>query len=320
MTSSRTNIAASLGPGGEFDIIRAMAARWGARAVGLGDDAAVMSVPRGDSLVASVDTAIEGRHFRREWLSPRDIGRRAINAALSDLAAMAATPLGVLVALAVPTEWRASLLDIADGINDALTSAGTVIRGGNISAAAELSITTTALGSVHRALTRSGLRPGDRIYVTGELGGPQLTIDALSDGATPPELALARFVNPAPRLAESRWLAARGATAAIDISDGLGQDLRHLAAASTVRIEVDLQAVPRLPGVSARDAVVSGEEYELIVGAAGELDVVGFSRQFGIPLTEIGRAIGLASDGPGVDLMEGGTRVAIPGGHDHLSN
>src|SRR5262245_42670453 len=109
----------------EFDAIKAMLARWGARAVGIGDDAAVLDAPRGDSLVVSVDTSVEGRHFKREWLSPREIGYRAVAAALSDLAAMAALPVGVLVALGVPRGWRDSLLELADGIGDAVEVART---------------------------------------------------------------------------------------------------------------------------------------------------------------------------------------------------
>src|SRR5439155_661091 len=108
----------SLGPGREFDAIRLMLDRWGARARGIGDDAAVLDVAPGASLVASVDAAVEGRHFRREWLTPREIGYRAVAAALSDLAAMAARPLGVLIALGAPDAWRGALagIDVSAGL------------------------------------------------------------------------------------------------------------------------------------------------------------------------------------------------------------
>ncbi len=168
-----------LGSGAEFDAIRELRARWGTLAVALGDDAAVIAVPRGDSLVASVDTAIEGRHFKRGWLSPREIGYRAVTAALSDLAAMAAMPLGVLVALSVPVAWRDELFAIGDGIGDAVRAAATVIRGGNLSDGGELSITTTVLGAAFSPLTRTGAREGDRVYVTGQLGGPASAIKEL---------------------------------------------------------------------------------------------------------------------------------------------
>jgi thiamine-monophosphate kinase len=143
-----------------------LADRWGTRASGLGDDAAVLRVPRGDALVASVDSAVEGRHFKREWLSPREIGYRSVAAALSDLAAMAARPIGVLIALTVPQAWRDQLLELADGVAEAVDVAQTRIVGGNLSGGDELSITTTVLGAAFAPLTRAGARPGNRIYVT----------------------------------------------------------------------------------------------------------------------------------------------------------
>ena len=145
-----------LGPGAEFDAIRQMLDRWGDRAVGIGNDAAVVRLPRGDSLVASVDAAVEGQHFRREWLEPREIGYRAVTAALSDLAASAAAPIGVLIALELPGSWLADLNALADGIGEAVDVAKAHILGGNVSNAERLSITTTALGSaLARAFAQS---------------------------------------------------------------------------------------------------------------------------------------------------------------------
>ncbi|MFL5606761.1 MAG: AIR synthase related protein, partial [Gemmatimonadaceae bacterium] len=99
-----------LGPGAEFDAIRDMLAQWGDRARGIGDDAATLDVPRGEMLVASTDASVEGVHFMRDWLSPGEIGGRAAAAALSDLAAMAARPLGLLLAFGVPDDWRGQLV------------------------------------------------------------------------------------------------------------------------------------------------------------------------------------------------------------------
>src|SRR5690348_11703540 len=205
-----------LGPGAEFDMIRRMTERWGARASGLGDDAAILRVPRGDLLVVSTDTVVEHRHFKRDWLSPREIGYRSVVAALSDLAAMAAQPTGVLLALTLPDGWRDDLLDIVDGIGDAVSNAKTHIVGGNLSAGAELSITTTVLGAAFAPLARSGARLDDRVYVTGELGGPAEAVRRLSNGEQAGAFR-GRFARPVPRLAEARWLAERGVTAAIDI-------------------------------------------------------------------------------------------------------
>lgn len=302
-----------LGPGAEFDAIRQMLARWGDRAVGIGNDAAVVRLPRGDSLVASVDAAVEGQHFRREWLSPREIGYRAVTAALSDLAAMAAVPVGVLLALELPATWLPDLSDLADGIGDAVDAANAHILGGNVTGGERLSITTTALGSAFTVVTRRGAHGGDRVYVTGTFGAPGAALERLLRGEAPGEYR-ERFARPRARLAESRWLAEHGATAAIDVSDGLLADLRHLAAASAARIDIDAQRVPRVAGVSAEQALSSGEEYELIVTAASPFDADEFQRIFAVPLTDVGI---IQSGAAGVDVR--GARVADVGGWNHLS-
>lgn len=308
----------ALRAGAEFDAIRVMLARWGTKAVGIGDDAAVVALPRGDALVASVDTAIEGQHFRREWLTPAEVGYRAVTAALSDLAAMAARPIGVLIALALPMSWRGELDALADGIGDAASAAGARILGGNVSAANELSITTTVLGSAFDVLRRDGLRVGDTIYVTGQLGGPGAALQALLRGASPSPEHRARFARPTARIREARWLAERGATSAIDISDGFAADLANLSAASHVRIEVDVARLPLVRGVADPvHAAASGEEYELIAGAAAAIDAAEFERTFGLPLTPVGRAV---AGGEEVVLERNGVRVANPGGYDHLSS
>ena len=315
MTSDRGPVA--LAGGAEFDAIRAMIARWGNRAVGIGDDAAIVQVPRGDGLVVSVDTSIEQRHFRAEWLTVHEVGYRAVTAALSDLAAMAAQPLGVLVALAIPENRRADLEALADGIGDAVTTAGTVIVGGNIAAADTLSLTTTVLGHAFAPLTRAGLSPGDLLYVTGRLGGPGAAVAAWRSGHRLSDLHRERFARPIARLREARWLADRGATAAIDISDGLAADLAQLAAASRVGIDVDLDGLALVEGVNGPiAAAASGEEYELIVGASSPMETGEFERAFGIPLTAIGRA---TAANAGVIFRQGMERVAKPGGYDHLS-
>jgi thiamine-monophosphate kinase len=294
-------------------------ARWGDRAVGIGDDAAVLRVPRGDALLASVDTALENRHFREEWVTPREIGYRAVTAALSDLAAMAAQPLGILVALALPERWGAHLPEIADGIADALTAANTTILGGNFATAQLLGLTTTVLGSAFSPLRRSGLRLGDTVFVTGRLGGPGAAVAAWNSGHRLHDAHRQRFAHPVARLREARWLAERGANAAIDISDGLAVDLEHLSAASGVGLDVDLDLLPLVDGVNGPiAAAASGEEYELVVGApdSASLDVGEFERTFGVPLTAIGRVVPREK---GLLFRRGAERVAKPSGYDHLS-
>jgi thiamine-monophosphate kinase len=306
----------ALGPGREFDAIRSLLREWAGVAEHIGDDAALLEVPRGERLVASVDACIENRHFRREWLTPREIGYRAVAAASSDLAAMAARPLGILIALAVPDQWRADLDEIGAGIADACRGTGARILGGNTTAAGELSITTTVLGSAFAVLERSTLRPGDTLYLTGSLGASGAALHALRANTALDPSHRVRFARPQPRIAESQWLARAGAHAAIDVSDGLAVDLAHLAAASGVTIEVHLEDVPVVPAIPAERAVASGEEYELVVGARAPLDTADFAARFGLPLTRIG----LVREGDTeVVMLRAGVRVANVGGYDHFT-
>lgn len=308
-----------LGPGGEFDMLRTMFSRWGGLARGVGDDAALLDVPAGSRLVVSTDTSVENVHFRGTWLSPAEIAYRAVAAAMSDLAAMAATPLGIVIALTLSDAWRMHAVQLADGFGAAARDLGAPIVGGDLTRGSELSIGVTVLGSVERALERGGARAGDALWVTGRLGGPRLALQALESGAAPAPEHRYRFAHPVPRLAEARWLAAHGATAAIDLSDGIAADAGHVAAASGVRIVVDLSRLPVIAGGTTRDAAEGGEEYELIVTAPHALDRAAFEREFGIPLTGIGRVESAGTDGPGVEAREGGKRVPLPGGHSHFS-
>ena len=304
-----------LGPGAEFDAIRALLAEWGPHAVGVGDDAALLDVPPGAQLVVSTDASVEGVHFRRAWMSPAEIGERAASAALSDLAAMAAAPLGMLLALSVPPAWEDALVELARGVGAAAAGARCPIVGGNLTRATELSLTITVLGGTPTPLRRAGARVGDRLYVTGRLGGPGAALRALLAGERPAPEHRARFVAPRPRLAEARWLATHGVHAAIDISDGLLADAAHLARASGVSVAIDLRSIPCIEGVAPSDAVASGEEYELLVTApeSATLDVEAFARTFSLPLTEIGRVVRMAQEP--VQIVGG---AASGQGYDHL--
>jgi thiamine-monophosphate kinase len=307
-----------LGPGREFDIIRTLLSRWGPRAEGIGDDAALLDVPAGEQLVASADTSVEHIHFERAWLTPREIGYRATMAALSDLAAMAASPLGVLLALGLPKSWLDAVGEIGDGVGDALDVAKTIVRGGDITGASDLTLGFTVLGSTAAPLRRSGARIGDTVYVTGKLGGPGAALAAWQNGATPSPAARDRFARPVARIDESIWLARAGARAAIDISDGLLADAEHMAMASGVRIQIDLERLPLFEGASPRDAAVSGEEYELIVCAAA-LNVSAFERANNLALTPVGRVLEPLPDGIGVTARMNGERLAPTEGFRHFS-
>jgi len=307
-----------LGPGREFDIIRDLLVRWGARATGIGDDAALLDVPAGEHLVASADTSVEHIHFERAWLTPREIGYRATMAALSDLAAMAASPLGVLLALGLPKSWLDDAGELGDGVGDALDRAHTIVRGGDITGASDLTLGFTVLGSTAAPLRRNGARLGDTVYVTGKLGGPGAALAAWQRGDTPAPGARERFAHPVARITEAIWLARGGARAAIDISDGLIADAEHMAVASGVRIQIDLDQLPLHEGVSAHDAAVSGEEYELIVCAAA-LNVSAFERANKLPLTAVGRVLEPIPDGIGISVRMNGERLARAEGFRHFS-
>jgi thiamine-monophosphate kinase len=309
---------AALGPGREFDLVRRLLARWGDTARGIGDDAAILDVPASERLVVSTDASVEGAHFRRDWFTPEEIGWRAATSALSDLAAMAARPLALVLALALPDAWRDAVEALADGVGEAARAAGASIVGGDLVRSAELGLTVTVFGSTARPLRRDGARPGDLLYVTGALGGPALALAALQRGATPSAATRARFARPAARIAEARWLADRGARALIDLSDGLASDASHLAAASAVDVVLDGDRVPRIEGASLLDALRSGEEYELVAAAPAGLDAEEFGARFGVALTPIGRV----GRGIGrVSIVDGrGTRVEFPAGHDHFSD
>ena len=307
---------APLGPGREFDAIRALLARWGSRAQSIGDDAALVDVPPGERLVVSVDTSVEHVHFRREWLTPEEIGWRATMAALSDLAAMGARPLGLLIALTAPVSWREDILALGDGIGAAADAAHCPIVGGDLDTGGELSIGLTVLGSAKAPLMRRGARAGDALWVTGTLGGPAAALRAWQAGHEPSQAARDRFARPVARLDIAMSLADRGCHAAIDISDGLIADARHLAAASGVALTIALDAIPVSAGISPPEAAASGEEYELLFAAPPSFAAAGCAVEFEIPVTRIGD---VAAGPPGVTVTSGGARVEFGGGHDHFS-
>lgn len=312
---NRFHVHTALGNGAEFDAIRRMLERWGPHARSIGDDAAVLNISGDKLLVASTDTSVENVHFRRGWLSPRQIGYRALAAALSDLAAMGAMPLGVLVAMVIPEDWRGDLDGISDGIGDAAAASEVNIIGGDMSRGSEMSLGFTVLGSARKVLLRSNLRRGDCVYLTGHVGGSLAALRALEEGRTPDEAHLERFARPVPRIKEAMYLAGAGATGAIDISDGLAADLCHLAVASRVRIVIDLAAVKVADGVSPVDAIASGEEYEIVVTSPVDVDTSAFRAEFGVDLT----LIGAVEEGePGVDFFLNGKEVEVPSGYLHF--
>ncbi|QJR35430.1 thiamine-phosphate kinase [Gemmatimonas groenlandica] len=303
--------------GAEFDTIRALMARWGDLAVDIGDDAAVLAPSPHGTRVVSVDACVEDVHFRRAWISAREVGVRAAVAALSDLAAMGARAEYVLIAFVIPDAWREELSEVADGMGAVIREAGARIVGGNLSQGAVFSITTTVVGCAQRAVSRSGARAGDLVVVTGLLGGPGAAIQAWDAGESPTAWSRGRFAAPAPRWAEGEALALAGASAMIDISDGLAGDARHVAAASGVRLDLDASRVPAGPGIAAAVAMQSGEEYELLAcipeEAYKKLAMDWAAISIG-PLT----VVGVVRDG--ADASPTSTASPVAGGFDHFAS
>ena len=303
--------------GAEFDTIRALMARWGDLAVDIGDDAAVLAPSPHGTRVVSVDACVEDVHFRRAWISAREVGVRAAVAALSDLAAMGARAESVLIAFVIPDAWREALSEVADGMGAVIREAGARIVGGNLSHGAVFSITTTVIGCAQRVVSRSGARAGDLVVVTGLLGGPGAAVQAWDAGGSPGAWSRGRFAAPAPRWAEGEALARAGASAMIDISDGVAGDARHVAAASGVMLELDAALVPAGPGISAEAAMGSGEEYELLACisavAYGTL-AAGWAAISAVPLTVVG-VVRDAADAQPTATVPAGAR-----GFDHFTS
>lgn len=221
----------------------------------------------------TIDGLVEGTHFEPGWLTPRQIGRKCVAINASDIAAMGGTPRWALVALAAPADMHAAaLLQLQNGIVDAARALGVAVVGGNLTRSKRLSVTIALLGCAPpQPLTRCGAQPGDLLYVSGRLGDAARGVRWLIQphGAAP-EAALRRFRNPTPRLALGQQLAEqRLATAMIDISDGLIQDLGHLCEQSGCAAEVDVRTVPCAVQLRPRlDLVLAGgEDYELLFTA-----------------------------------------------------
>jgi len=281
--------------------------------VGPGDDAAVVKPPRGRREVLTADTLVDGVHFDQAFVPPDAIGQRALAVNLSDLAAMGAEPRAALLSLALPGDMAVDVLDgFLDGFLRHAAANRTAILGGNITRTpGPLVVNVTAIGSVkpRRALTRAGARPGDEVYVTGWVGDAAAGLAMLQSAAAgrtaaPPldSPCVTRYLRPESRLQAGHQLAHyEAASSCVDLSDGLADGLRQLAAASGVGVELDATAVPI--SSDARDwyvnagtdslasALGGGDDYELLftVRPRHRGRLRGARRRIGdLPITRIG--------------------------------
>lgn len=267
--------------------------------LGPGDDCAVVR-GRSSAWLLTIDALVEGTHFQLSWQTPFQLGRKSFLVNASDIAAMGGEPRHALVAFAAPPTFPArDLSRIQSGIVAAAGEVGADVVGGNLSRANDLSITIALVGvGGRRIVTRAGARPGDEIYVTGRVGDAALALQWLLGGQKGPRpaAALRRFREPIPRLQAGRVLAeSRIASAMIDVSDGLVQDLTHLCEQSSCSAQVEVECVPCPPQLAAlRDiAVHGGEDYELLftVPAKRKAALQRLQSNLGCSVTRIGQML-----------------------------
>lgn len=301
--------------------------------VGIGDDAAVVRPARGALTVLTTDAQVEGVHFDRRYVSPPDIGYRALAVNLSDLAAMGAVPRWALLSLALPDATPVVEIEgLVAGVGELASLHAVAVVGGNLTrTAGPLVVDITAVGDVRprRVLTRGGGRPGDELWVSGSLGGAAAGLEMLRAGeaASAPE-CVARYRRPEPRVRLGRVVAqAKAARAAMDLSDGLADAARQLAEASGCGVEIDAAALPIDRGARAwweragHDPVVraleGGDDYELLLAVprawGGRLRHAR-TRAAEPVLARIGV---LTSDRAVCVLRRGNRREPLPGGYRH---
>lgn len=294
----------------------------GSRAVllGPGDDAAVL---RGGFAV-STDLTVEGVHFRFDWISAEEAGFRAGAAALSDLAAMGAQPLALLVSVAVSGDGGQTVaLDLQRGVRRAGDRVGVAIIGGDVSRSPGPAVLdVVVIGKTSGILSRGGAEPGEHLWVSGSLGAAAAAVRAWSAGSLPVAAARRRFAMPPDRISLGRALAeAAIASSMIDISDGLVLDAGRIAASSGTRICVRPHRVPVDPGAGGdlNLALKGGEDYELMFTAnpGAEPGILALGRELSMSLTRIG----MVEAGAGVVLEDerGGRTAPGDGGFDHFT-
>ncbi len=320
-------VTGSDGPGGdvgalgEFALIRAVAARLPQTAqvhLGPGDDAAVVAAPDG-RVVATTDVLVEGRHFRTDWSSARDVGHKAAAANLADVAAMGARPTALLVGLAMPPEtpvvWA---LGLAEGLGDECAPLGASVVGGDVVASPVLTVAVTALGSLdgREPVTRSGARAGDVVAVAGRLGWSAAGLAVLSAQAQGHDDVVEAHRRPRPPYAQGPQAALAGVHAMCDVSDGLLADLGHVAESSGVAVDLDLAALAPDPPLLAAAATTGDDARSWVLTGGEDHALVACFPSGAVPPGW--RQVGVVNAGSGVTV--GGVPWPGAAGFDHFAS
>lgn len=289
---------------------------------GIGDDCAILKTTPGHQLLVTTDLCIENVHFRRAWHPPESAGYRCLARGLSDIAAMGGQPLACFLSLGLPARLSQPWVDrFLEGLERLARRYDVPLAGGDISAAPAITADIVVVGQAPsgQAVLRSGARPGDRLYVTGALGGSAAVLKRLYAGQRVRAARSSRHFYPTPRLETGLWLRRKGlATAMIDLSDGLSIDLGHICQESRVAAIVEGGAIPVAAGANRELALNGGDDYELLFTARPKAKVP--SRIAGLAVTEIGRIQRISPAKPQVQIHDGKGQIRglAPGGWEHF--
>lgn len=314
-----------MGARGEFAVIDRLTAGLApgdATTLGPGDDAAIVTAADG-RVLASVDVLVDGVHFRTDWATGEQIGRRAALASMSDIAAMGGVPTALLVGLAAPAGTPEELvLGLGRGLDAEARSVGAGLVGGDLTRSEVLTLSVTVLGDLRGAdpVTRSGARPGQVVALAGRLGWAAAGLAVLTRGFRSPAAVVGAYRVPEPPLDQGPVAAAAGAGAMIDVSDGLLADLGHIADASRVAIDVRTRDVPIAPRLQEVASALGKDPVEWVLTGGDDHALVATFAPEAVPdgWTVIG-AVGTApDDGPGRVTVDGAHRDG-PAGWDHFT-
>lgn len=320
--SAAADTVADLGEFALIDAVTAQGRQPETTVLGPGDDAAVVSAGDG-RVVATTDVLVQGVHFRLDWSSAEQIGRKAVAANMADVAAMGANPSALLVGLACPGSTKASLVqDLARGMHEEAAKVGAGLVGGDIVSADQVVVSITALGDLkgQRPITRDGAHEGDVVAVAGRLGWSAAGMAVLGRGFRSPAAVVDAHRCPEPPYEQGPVAAAAGATSMIDISDGLLADLGHVASASGVGIDLAPDAlVPEVKLVEVSSALGADPLAWVLTGGEDHSLVATFPQAGFVPegWRQIGSVVPASADGPAVTLGGKPCEAGTDGGWQH---